>query len=30
MQKLEEKIGEINAAYGDLQDMHKAILKTFV
>ena len=28
--KLQEKIGQINAAYGDLQDMHKAILKTFV
>ena len=30
MKKLEEKIGEINSAYGDLQDMHKQILKTFV
>ena len=30
MRKLEEKIGEINAAYGDLQNMHKQILKTFV
>ncbi|MCZ6765562.1 MAG: response regulator [bacterium] len=28
--QLQEKIGQINAAYGDLQDMHKAILKTFV
>jgi len=28
--KLQEKIGEINIAYGDLQDMHKAILKTFI
>ncbi len=28
--KLQEKIGEINAAYGDLQDMHKSILKTFI
>ena len=30
MKKLEQKIGEINDAYGDLQDMHKQILKTFV
>jgi len=30
MRKLEEKIGEINSAYGDLQNMHKQILKTFV
>jgi DNA-binding NtrC family response regulator len=30
MQKLEEKIAEINGAYGDLQAMHKQILKTFV
>ena len=30
VQKLQEKISEINAAYGDLQDMHKNILKTFV
>lgn len=29
LQKLEEKIGEINSAYGDLQTMHKQILKTF-
>lgn len=29
MKQLEEKIGEINSAYGDLQDMHKQILKTF-
>lgn len=28
--KLQEKIGQINEAYGDLQDMHKAILKTFI
>ena len=28
--KLEEKIAEINDAYGDLQSMHKQILKTFV
>jgi hypothetical protein len=30
MKKLEQKITEINSAYGDLQDMHKQILKTFV
>jgi DNA-binding NtrC family response regulator len=30
MKKLEQKIAEINGAYGDLQDMHKQILKTFV
>jgi len=30
MSKLAEKIAEINAAYGDLQTMHKQILKTFV
>ena len=30
MKKLEQKIAEINDAYGDLQDMHKQILKTFV
>ena len=30
MKKLEEKISEINNAYGDLQSMHKQILKTFV
>jgi len=30
LKKLQEKIGEINSAYGDLQTMHKEILKTFV
>jgi DNA-binding NtrC family response regulator len=30
MNQLEQKITEINSAYGDLQDMHKQILKTFV
>lgn len=30
MQELDRKISEINAAYGDLQSMHKQILKTFV
>ena len=30
MKKLEQKISEINGAYGELQDMHKQILKTFV
>jgi DNA-binding NtrC family response regulator len=30
MRKLQEKISEINDAYGDLQSMHKQILKTFV
>jgi DNA-binding NtrC family response regulator len=30
MKKLEQKIGEINNAYGDLQEMHKQILRTFV
>ena len=30
MTKLAEKISEINSAYGDLQSMHKQILKTFV
>ncbi len=30
MKKLQEKIQQINAAYGDLQSMHKEILKTFV
>ena len=30
MSKLAEKIHEINSAYGDLQSMHKQILKTFV
>ena len=29
MKKLEQKISEINDAYGDLQHMHKQILKTF-
>ncbi|MCK4774717.1 MAG: response regulator [Candidatus Krumholzibacteria bacterium] len=30
LKNLQEKIQEINAAYGDLQTMHKEILKTFV
>ena len=30
MKKLEEKIKEINAAYSDLQDMHREIVKTFI
>jgi len=30
LKKLQEKILEINSAYGDLQSMHKEILKTFV
>jgi DNA-binding NtrC family response regulator len=30
LKKLQEKIQEINTAYGDLQSMHKEILKTFV
>jgi DNA-binding NtrC family response regulator len=30
MQKLQEKIGEINRAYGELQGLHKEIVKTFV
>ncbi len=30
LKKLQEKIQEINAAYGDLQTMQKEILKTFV
>ncbi|MCP4566271.1 MAG: response regulator [FCB group bacterium] len=30
MKKLEEKITEINKAYGDLQGLHKEIVKTFV
>ena len=30
LKKLQEKITEINSAYGDLQSMHKEILKTFV
>jgi len=30
MKKLQEKIGEINKAYGDLQHLHQEIVKTFV
>lgn len=30
MKKLEEKITEINKAYGDLHGLHKEIVKTFV
>jgi DNA-binding NtrC family response regulator len=30
IKNLQEKIMEINAAYGDLQSMHREILKTFV
>jgi DNA-binding NtrC family response regulator len=30
LKKLQEKIQEINIAYGDLQDMQKEILKTFI
>jgi DNA-binding NtrC family response regulator len=30
LKKLQEKIQEINSAYGDLQSMHKEILKTFI
>lgn len=30
LKKLQEKIQEINVAYGDLQSMHKEILKTFI
>jgi DNA-binding NtrC family response regulator len=30
MKKLQEKIAEINSAYGELQSMHHEILKTFV
>lgn len=30
MQKLQEKIGEINKAYSDLQGIHRDILKAFV
>lgn len=30
MKKLEEKISEINKAYGDLQGLHNEIVKTFV
>ena len=30
LKQLQEKISEINSAYGDLQSMHNEILKTFV
>lgn len=30
MKKLQEKIGEINDAYGELQGLHKELVKTFV
>ena len=30
VEKLQEKIGQINDAYDDLQSMHKQILKTFI
>ena len=30
MKKLREKIGEINSAYGELEALHKEIVKTFV
>jgi len=30
LKKLQEKIAEINSAYGELQSMHTEILKTFV
>lgn len=30
MKKLQEKIGEINIAYGELQDLQREIVKTFV
>jgi DNA-binding NtrC family response regulator len=30
LKKLQEKISEINSAYGELQSMHHEILKTFV
>ena len=30
LRKLQEKISEINDAYGELQGMHKQILKTFI
>lgn len=30
MKKLQEKIGEINIAYGELQDLQQEIVKTFV
>lgn len=30
IRKLQQKIGEINKAYGDLQSLHQEIVKTFV
>ena len=30
MKKLKDKIGEINNAYGELDDLHREILKTFI
>ncbi len=30
MKKLQEKIGEINQAYGELQGLHRELVKTFV
>jgi len=30
MARLDEKIDEINKAYGELQGLHKEIIKTFV
>lgn len=30
MKKLQEKIGEINHAYGELQGLHRELVKTFV
>jgi DNA-binding NtrC family response regulator len=30
MKKLQDKIGEINEAYGELQGLHKELVKTFV
>lgn len=30
MRKLQEKIGEINKAYGELQGLHRELVKTFV
>jgi DNA-binding NtrC family response regulator len=30
MRKLQEKIKEIDSAYGELQNLHKEIVKTFV
>ena len=30
MKKLQQKIGEINSAYGELQDLQREIVKTFV